>query len=240
MGYSAEVVLPATHDTASAVMAVPKRGMPLYISSGTWSLLGIEIPKAISSKKAYAANFTNEGGYNRSTRFLKNIMGLWMIQSVRREHNKQYSWGDYVRLAEEVKDFDSVVDANDQRFLAPESMIGEIKAYCRETGQKVPETAGEIALCVYDSLAKCYAKAIDDIEDITGYKFDTINIVGGGCQNDYLNKLTAKRSGRKVLCGPVEATAIGNALCQLIYDGVVADENAAKDLVKASFDLKEY
>ena len=240
VGYDLEVVLPATHDTASAVMAVPQKGMPLYISSGTWSLLGIEIPNAISTEKAFNANFTNEGGFNRSTRFLKNIMGLWMIQSVRREHNKQYGWGDYVRLAEEVKDFDSVVDVNDRRFLAPESMIGELQAYCRETNQKVPESPGEIALCVYDSLALCYAKAIDNIEDITGYKFDTINIVGGGCQNDYLNKLTAKRSGRKILCGPVEATAIGNALCQLICDGAVKDQYAAKDLVKASFDLKEY
>ncbi len=240
IGFNTNVVLPATHDTASAVMAVPEKGMPLYISSGTWSLLGIEIPNAISSEVALKENFTNEGGYNKSTRFLKNIMGLWMIQSVRREHNNKYGWGDYVRLAEEVKDFDSIVDVNDQRFLAPQSMIGALQDYCRETNQKVPETAGEIALTVYDSLAVCYAKAIDNLEKITGQKFDTINIVGGGCQNDYLNKLTAKRSKRKVVCGPVEATAIGNALAQLLYSGEVKDMAEAKDLVKASFDLKEY
>lgn len=238
IGYDVKVVLPATHDTASAVMAVPELGCPLYISSGTWSLLGIESPKAISTQDALSANFTNEGGYNRSTRFLKNIMGLWMIQSVRREHNKQYSWGDYVVLAKEVKDFDSIVDVNDQCFLAPDSMIGAIQDYCRKTNQKVPETPGEIALCVYDSLAVCYAKAIDVIEKVTGYKFETVNIVGGGCQNEYLNELTAKRTGRKVMAGPVEATAIGNAIAQLLYDGAVKDLAEAKMLVKNSFDVK--
>ena len=240
VGFDTNVVLPATHDTASAVMAVPETDMPLYISSGTWSLLGIEIPKAISSEIALKENFTNEGGYNKSTRFLKNIMGLWMIQSVRKEHDKKYSWADYVRLAEEVKDFDSIVDVNDARFLSPESMIGEIQSYCMETNQKVPETPGELALCVYDSLAVCYAKAIDNLEKITGYKFNTINIVGGGCQNDYLNKLTAKKSGRKVVCGPVEATAIGNVLSQLLYDKSVKDIIEAKKLVKSSFNLIEY
>ena len=238
VGYNVKVVLPATHDTASAVMAVPEVGCPLYISSGTWSLLGIESPKAISSKEAFDANFTNEGGYRRSTRFLKNIMGLWMIQSVRREHEKKYSWGDYVVLAKEVKDFNSIVDANDKSFLAPESMIGALQDYCRKTNQKVPETPGEIALCVYDSLAVCYAKAIETIETVTGYKFDTIHIVGGGCQNGYLNELTAKRTGRKVMAGPVEATAIGNAIAQLLFDGAVKDINEAKMLVKDSFDVE--
>ncbi|HBF86958.1 MAG TPA: rhamnulokinase, partial [Clostridiales bacterium] len=147
VGFDVEVVLPATHDTASAVMAVPASGTPLYLSSGTWSLLGIESPVAICTKEALNANFTNEGGYNKSTRFLKNIMGLWMIQSVRREHGKKYGWGDYVRLAEEVKDFESIVDVNDQSFLSPANMIDAIKEYCRKTGQKVPETAGELALC---------------------------------------------------------------------------------------------
>ena len=238
VGYDVKVVLPATHDTASAVMAVPKLGCPLYISSGTWSLLGIEIPEAICSKDALNDNFTNEGGYNRSTRFLKNIMGLWMIQSVRREHGKKYSWGDYVVLSKEVKDFDSIVDVNDQSFLAPDSMIGAIQDYCRKTNQKVPETPGEIALCVYDSLAVCYAKAIETIEKVTGYKFDTLHIVGGGCQNGYLNELTAKRTGRKVMAGPVEATAIGNAISQLLFDGAVKDLGEAKMLVKDSFDVE--
>ncbi len=238
IGYDLKVVLPATHDTASAVMAVPEIGQPLYISSGTWSLLGIESPVAISTADALRENFTNEGGYGRSTRFLKNIMGLWMIQCVRREYNKKYSWGDFVTLSKEVKDFDSIVDVNDASFLAPASMIDAIKEYCRKTGQKEPETPGEIALCVYDSLAVCYKKAVETVEKVTGYSFDTIHIVGGGCQNEYLNELTAKRTGRKVVAGPVEATAIGNALSQLIYDGAVKDVIEAKELVKSSFDTK--
>ena len=238
IGYDLKVVLPATHDTASAVMAVPEIGQPLYISSGTWSLLGIESPVAISTKEALKENFTNEGGYERSTRFLKNIMGLWMIQCVRREYNKKYSWGDFVTLSKEVKDFDSIVDVNDNSFLAPASMIEAIKDYCRKTGQKVPETPGEIALCVYDSLAVCYKRAVETVERVTGYKFDTIHIVGGGCQNAYLNELTAKRTGRRVVAGPVEATAIGNALSQLLYDGAVKNINEAKELVKVSFDTE--
>ncbi len=238
IGYDIKVVLPATHDTASAVMAVPEIGKPLYISSGTWSLLGIESPVAISTEEALKENFTNEGGYERSTRFLKNIMGLWMIQCVRREYNKKYSWGDFVTLSKEVKDFDSIVDVNDNSFLAPASMIEAIKDYCRKTGQKVPETPGEIALCVYDSLAVCYKRAVETVERVTGYKFDTIHIVGGGCQNAYLNELTAKRTGRRVVAGPVEATAIGNALSQLLYDGAVKNINEAKELVKVSFDTE--
>ena len=238
IGYDLKVVLPATHDTASAVMAVPEIGQPLYISSGTWSLLGIESPVAISTEEALKENFTNEGGYERSTRFLKNIMGLWMIQCVRREYNKKYSWGDFVTLSKEVKDFDSIVDVNDNSFLAPASMIEAIKDYCRKTSQKVPETPGEIALCVYDSLAVCYKRAVETVEKVTGYKFDTIHIVGGGCQNSYLNELTAKRTGRRVVAGPVEATAIGNALSQLLYDGAVKNINEAKELVKVSFDTE--
>lgn len=238
VGYDLNVVLPATHDTASAVMAVPEVGQPLYISSGTWSLLGIESPVAISTEEALKENFTNEGGYGRSTRFLKNIMGLWMIQCVRREYNKKYSWADFVKLSKEVKDFNSIVDVNDSSFMAPASMIDAIKAYCAKTGQKVPETPGEIALCVYDSLAVCYNKAIETVEKVTGYKFNVIHIVGGGCQNGYLNELTAKRTGRKVVAGPVEATAIGNALAQLLYDGAVSDINKAKNLVKDSFDTE--
>ncbi len=238
IGYDIKVVLPATHDTASAVMAVPEIDQPLYISSGTWSLLGIESPVAISTEEALKENFTNEGGYERSTRFLKNIMGLWMIQCVRREYNKKYSWGDFVKLSKEVKDFDSIVDVNDNSFLAPASMIEAIKDYCRKTGQKVPETPGEIALCVYASLAVCYKRAVETVERVTGYKFDTIHIVGGGCQNAYLNELTAKRTGRRVVAGPVEATAIGNALSQLLYDGAVKNINEAKELVKVSFDTE--
>ncbi len=239
VGFNAKVILPATHDTASAVMAVPTEGMPLYISSGTWSLVGIETQKENTSKQAKEASFTNEGGYNKSVRFLKNIMGLWMIQCTKKEFDDKYSFVDFANLASEVKGFDSIVDVNDLSFFAPKSMITAIKEYCKKTNQKVPETAGEIALCIYQSLAKCYAETFEGIEEITGEKFSEINIVGGGCQNVLLNKLTAQWSKRKVVTGPVEATATGNLLSQMLSTGEIKSLSEGKRLIKKSFEIKE-
>lgn len=239
VGFTSKVYLPATHDTASAVMAVTIKGMPLYISSGTWSLMGVEIPNENTSEIANDAGFTNEGGYNKSVRFLKNIMGLWMIQNVKKEFNDEYSFVDLADLATEAKDFDSVVDVNDLSFFAPESMVGAIKDYCKKSGQKIPETVGEIARCVYMSLALSYKKAVEQIEEITGIKFDSINIVGGGCQNKLLNKLTAEYTGRKVIAGPIEATATGNLLALMLASGEIKTLDEGKDLVKNSFEIKE-
>ncbi|MBR2498259.1 MAG: rhamnulokinase [Clostridia bacterium] len=239
VGFDAMVCLPATHDTASAVMAVPDDKMPLYISSGTWSLMGIETPDENTSEKAQTSGFSNEGGYGKSVRFLKNIMGLWMIQCIKKEYNDKYSFTDFVDEANKVKNFDSIVDVNDLSFFAPKSMIDAVKDYCKNTNQQVPETVGEIVLCVYKSLAKCYADAVVQIEDITGKKFNAINIVGGGCQNVLLNELTAKATGRKVVAGPVEATATGNLLAQMIADGVFENLSQAKQIVKDSFGIKE-
>ena len=239
VGFTSKVYLPATHDTASAVMAVTIKGMPLYISSGTWSLMGVEIPNENTSEIANNAGFTNEGGYNKSVRFLKNIMGLWMIQNVKKEFNDKYSFVDLADLATEAKDFNSTVDVNDLSFFAPESMVGAIKDYCKKTGQRVPETVGEIARCVYMSLALSYKKAVEQIEEITGFKFDSINIVGGGCQNKLLNKLTAEYTGRKVIAGPIEATATGNLLALMLANGEIKTLDEGKDLVKNSFEIKE-
>jgi len=239
VGFTSKVYLPATHDTASAVMAVTIKGMPLYISSGTWSLMGVEIPNENTSEIANDAGFTNEGGYNKSVRFLKNIMGLWMIQNVKKEFNDEYSFVDLADLATEAKDFTSTVDVNDLSFFAPESMVGAIKDYCKKSGQKVPETVGEIARCVYMSLALSYKKAVEQIEEITGIKFDSINIVGGGCQNKLLNKLTAEYTGRKVIAGPIEATATGNLLALMLANGEIKTLDEGKDLVKNSFEIKE-
>ncbi len=239
VGFNAKVCMAASHDTASAVMAVPQKGMPLYISSGTWSLFGIECEKGIVSEVANDSGFTNEGGYNKTIRFLKNIMGLWMIQCVKKEFNDKYSFAEFANLAEEASDFDSVVDVNDYSFFAPKSMIDAVKDYCKNTQQRVPETPGEIAKCVYLSLAVCYAKAVEQIQELTGVKFDTINIVGGGCQNNFLNKLTAKVTKRKVVAGPVEATATGNILSQMLATGEVLSLDNGKDLVKDSFEIKE-
>lgn len=239
VGFNATVYLPATHDTASAVMAVPNPNLPLYISSGTWSLMGIETPNENTTKLANECGFTNEGGYNKSVRFLKNIMGLWMVQCIKKEYDDKYSFVDFVDLAKKVDNFHSIVDVNDLSFFAPESMIKAVQDYCRKTGQQVPETVGEIVLCVYESLAECYAKAVDQIEDITGVKFNEINIVGGGCQNVLLNELTAKATKRTVVAGPVEATATGNLIAQMLAIGDIKSLNEGKQIIKESFEIKE-
>ncbi len=239
VGFNAKVILPATHDTASAVMAVPKADMPLYISSGTWSLMGIETATENTSQQANELGFTNEGGYNKSVRFLKNIMGLWMIQCIRKEYDNKYSFAEFVIEAKKVGKFDSVVDVNDLSFYAPESMIKAVKDYCAKTNQKVPESVGEIVLCVYESLAKCYSETVNSIEEITGQKFSEINIVGGGCQNGMLNELTAKWAKRKVVAGPVEATATGNLLAQMLSMGEISSLLDGKELIKKSFEIKE-
>lgn len=239
VGFNATVYLPATHDTASAVMAVPNPNLPLYISSGTWSLMGIETPNENTTKLANECGFTNEGGYNKSVRFLKNIMGLWMVQCIKKEYDDKYSFVDFVDLAKAVKNFHSIVDVNDHSFFAPESMVKAVQDYCKKTGQQVPETVGEIVLCVYESLAECYAKAVDQIEDITGVKFNEINIVGGGCQNVLLNELTAKATKRTVVAGPVEATATGNLIAQMLAIGDIKTLNEGKQIIKESFEIKE-
>lgn len=239
VGFTATVYLPATHDTASAVMAVPNPNLPLYISSGTWSLMGIETPNENTTKLANECGFTNEGGYNKSVRFLKNIMGLWMVQCIKKEYNDKYSFTDFVDEAKKVKGFHSIVDVNDHSFFAPESMIKAVQNYCAKTNQQVPETVGEIVLCVYESLAECYAKAVEQIEDITGVKFSEINIVGGGCQNVLLNELTAKSTSRKVVAGPVEATATGNLIAQMLAIGDIKTLNEGKQIIKDSFEIKE-
>lgn len=240
VGFNAYISLPATHDTASAVMAVPSLGMPLYISSGTWSLFGVETAKENTTEIALRSGFTNEGGYNKSVRFLKNIMGLWMIQCIKKELNDEYSFTDFVVEAKKAEGFSSIVDVNDMSFFAPKSMINAVKDYCRKTNQKVPETVGEIVLCVYASLAECYKQAVIQIEEITGTRFETINIVGGGCQNLLLNELTAKATGRTVVAGPIEATATGNILAQMIASGEIKTLDDGKLLVKHSFEVKEF
>ena len=240
VGFDALVCMPASHDTASAVMAVPCLGMPLYISSGTWSLFGVEIPTENTSEIALSSGFTNEGGYNKSIRFLKNIMGMWMIQCIKKEYDDKYSFTDFVDEANKAKGFNSLVDVNDMSFFAPKSMINAVKDYCKKTNQQVPETVGEIVLCVYSSLANCYAKATKQIEEITGIEFENINIVGGGCQNVLMNSLTAKFTGKNVVAGPVEATAIGNLLAQMLACGEIKTLAEGKMLVKDSFEVKEF
>ena len=241
IGFTCNVIQCATHDTASAVMAVPSSsGDGLYISSGTWSLMGVENDRVMNDENCRLSNFTNEGGYDHRYRFLKNIMGLWMIQSVRHEEDDRIPFVDYAEMARENDDFGSIVDVNDQRFLAPESMTDEIRAACTESGQKVPGTSGELAAVIYNSLADSYAKTIDQIRAITGKEYDAIHIVGGGCKNRYLNQITANATGLTVHAGPAEATAIGNAISQMITAGDFKSLSEARACVYESFEIETY
>lgn len=241
VGFDCQVILVATHDTGSAVMAVPTESDEcLYISSGTWSLMGIENQKAICHEESRQKNFTNEGGYNYRYRYLKNIMGLWMIQSVRHELEDAYSFAQLCEMAEENITFPSRVDVNDEAFLAPDDMRAAIQEYCRKSGQKVPESIGEIATVIYQSLAESYAETTREIEAITGKSYDTIHIVGGGSNAAYLNQLTAEKAKRKVLAGPSEATAIGNLMAQMIEGNVFTGLKAARKCVYESFEIKEF
>ena len=241
VGFDLEVVLCGSHDTASAVMAVPQTsGDGIYISSGTWSLMGIESLKPIINGNAAAANFTNEGGYDHRFRFLKNIMGLWMIQSVRHEYNDAYSFAQLCDMAEESKDFPSRVDVNDPSFLSPDNMVEAIKKYCQKTGQQVPESVGELASVVYRSLAQSYGETVSGLEKIAGRTYDSIHIIGGGSNAAYLNQLTADATGKTVYAGPGEATAIGNLLAQMIHTEELADLKNARKCVRESFEIKTF
>ena len=256
VGFDAQVVLPATHDTGSAFLAVPARDdQAVYISSGTWSLLGVENAEPITTPEAKAANFPNEGGAWYRFRFLKNIMGLWMIQSIRRELNgvdyvegkektaswsladyekgRKYSFADLENAAKAASAFAGRVNANDTRFFSPESMIAEVLA----AADVKPATVGELMQCVYASLADCYAKMIRSLSDLTGKSYTSVNIVGGGSKDGYLNKLTAEATGLEVFAGPTEGTAIGNLIVQFIASGELADLAAARVCVGRSFDV---
>lgn len=241
VGFDCEVVLCASHDTASAVMAMPVTGEDgLYISSGTWSLMGIETKDAICTEESRRANFTNEGGYAYRFRYLKNIMGLWMIQCLRHEYKEQYSFAKLCEMAAENKSFPSRVDVNDEMFLAPESMEEAVRKYCQKTGQKVPETPGEFAAVIYQSLALCYGQTVRELEKNMGKEYDSIRIIGGGSNASYLNQLTADASGKTVYAGPAEATATGNLLVQMIRGGELSDLEVARKSVSHSFAIKEY
>ena len=240
VGFDCEVILPATHDTGSAVLAVPTNDdNGIYISSGTWSLLGVERMEADCSLKSMEENFTNEGGYDYRFRYLKNIMGLWMIQSVKKEFTEDLSFGEICEMASK-ETITSIVDCYDDCFLAPKSMIKAVQDFCANTNQQVPKTVGEIASVIYNSLAKCYADTIVGLEKITGKTYDRIHVVGGGANAGYLNELTAKYCKKPVYAGPTEATALGNLAVQMIYSGELKDLVQARNCIRESFDIKIY
>ena len=241
VGFDCKVVLCASHDTASAVMAMPaieKDG--LYISSGTWSLMGIETMEAICTEESREGNFTNEGGYGYRFRYLKNIMGLWMIQSVRHEQDDRYSFAQLCEMAEANIGFPSRVNVNDDVFLAPESMTGAIQDYCKRTGQDVPESIGEIAAVIYRSLADSYGQTVKELEHNTGKQYDRIHVIGGGANAAYLNELTADATDKDVYAGPGEATAVGNIMAQMICNGELENLASARKCVADSFEIRRY
>ena len=239
IGYDLKVILPATHDTGSAVLSVLD-GNSIYISSGTWSLIGVESDTPICTRKALDFNFTNEGGMDGRFRFLKNIMGLWMIQEVKRNLNDKYSFKEFVELGKQAEGYKSIVNVNDSRFLKPENMIEEIVNYCIEHKQVIPKKPGEIAKCIFNSLAESYKTAVNEIQEILEREFESINVIGGGCQNEMLNQLIADATGKEVYAGPVEATAIGNIIAQLIALGEIHDRQEARAIIKESFEVKKY
>ena len=239
VGFDCTVLMPPSHDTASAFLAVPaKSENSVYISSGTWSLMGVELPDPITSEAGRTANFTNEGGYNYRYRYLKNIAGLWLLQSVQKEDGGGTDYSGLVAMARE-SGCDSVFDVNDERFTAPESMTAAIRETCRECGQAEPKSLGDLARCIFNSLAASYVRTKDDLESLTGIDFDCVNIIGGGSQNEYLNQLSASACGLPVYAGPTEGTALGSIVSQMIALGVLPDLDSAREIIRRSFDIRE-
>ena len=239
-GCNATVILPATHDTGSAYLAVPaKDDGAAFLSSGTWSLLGTELPAPVTTATALEAGFTNEGGYNGTTRFLKNIMGMWMLQCIHKEIDKAHSIAEMAEMAASSA-YPAYIDAADNRFLAPQSMLEEVKAALKNAGAPEPAGLADILRAVTMGLAVCYDKSIKEMSGITGKAFTSVNIVGGGSANVVLNQMTADVTGLPVYAGPTEGTALGNLAAMMIVDGAFADLAAFRAALPASFEIKEY
>jgi rhamnulokinase len=238
------VIVPPTHDTAAAVAGVPTANTGkanwAYISSGTWSLLGIESQQPLLGKNVLEANLTNEAGIDCTWRVLKNIMGLWLVQQLKRSfeaHGKKLDYAELTRLASLEKTA-SIIDPDDSRFLNPPDMAVAIQTACRETNQPVPETEGALVRCALESLAAKYAKVLANLEQVSGEKIDVIHIVGGGSRNELLNQLTADRCKRPVIAGPVETTVLGNLMTQLRANGEVQSLTEMRSVIRACNDVR--
>ena len=235
-----QVIAPATHDTASAVAGTPLEDVgEAYISSGTWSLMGIESAAPIATEEARHRNFTNEGGVGGRFRVLKNIMGMWPIQRIC-EERQIADVGGLVAEAAALPGWRVLIHPNDPVFLNPASMTETIRAYCRQTQQPAPQTAPELARCVFDSLALAYRCVKEDLETLLGRKLRRIRIMGGGCQNRLLNQLCADACELPVAAGPVEASALGNLIVQMIALGEIEDLKSARNLIRSSFPMQEF
>jgi rhamnulokinase len=238
------VIAPGAHDTASAVAAVPAQGTSwAYISSGTWSLMGAELPAPLINDRALACNFTNEGGVGGTTRFLKNIMGLWLVQECRRDWERRgrpFGYDELTRLAEAAPAFASLVDPDDASFWLPPSMPAALADYCRRTGQPAPAEPGAVVRCALESLALRYRWVLERLEELTGRRLEVVHVVGGGSQNELLCRFTADACNRPVLAGPVEATAIGNVLVQALGLGLLGSLADAREVVRRSFGVRTF
>ena len=239
-----DVIATCAHDTGAAVAAVPAEGDDwAYLSSGTWSLIGVELPAPLLTDAARAHNFTNEVGFGGTSRFLKNIIGLWLLQESRRawaREGLELDYDEITRLAAEAEAFRSLIDPNDPRFLKPESMPAKIAAYCHETAQPAPETPGQFARCILESLALLYGQSLQTIQELTERTITKLHVVGGGSQSKLLNQFAANATGRSVLAGPVEATAIGNVLLQAIALGELDSLVQLRSVVRTSFPIETY
>ncbi len=230
------VILPCTHDTASAVAAVPAEEEDwAYISSGTWSLMGVETPAPVINRRAMASNFTNEGGVGATNRLLKNITGLWLVQCIRDEMAPGTDYGEITAVASSAPPMVSLVDPDDRSFLRPGSMVRAMEVFCTRTGQPVPATTGAFIRCALESLAFRYRSVLEEIREVAGRRPAVIHVVGGGSRNRLLNQMTADATGLPVVAGPVEATAAGNLLVQAVALGLVKDYREGRMLVRRSF-----
>jgi rhamnulokinase len=233
------VIAPASHDTAAAVAAVPAQGDDwCYLSSGTWSLMGVELPAPVINEQVRSANFTNEGGVHRTIRFLKNIMGMWLVQGCRKSLaalGTPPSYDNLVQQAAQAPAFAGIIDPDHQSFILPDDMPSAIRAFCQSTGQIIPDSSGQLVRCCLESLALRYRWTLEKLEELTGKRIRTIHIVGGGSQNKLLNQFTANATGRLVLAGPTEATALGNLLTQAIGLGEVGSLQQLREIVRHSF-----
>lgn len=244
-----KVVVPGTHDTASAVLAVPAASKPnaipdwAYISSGTWSLMGVETPQPVTTDRCRQLNFTNEGGVGNTVRLLKNIAGMWLVQECRRiwkQGGTEFGWEDLIRRAQAERPLVSIVNPDHPSLVAPKDMPKALRDLCAQTKQPVPENEGELIRCALQSLALRYRGVIGMLEELTGASLNTIHIVGGGTNNKLLCQMAADSCQRRVVAGPVEATAIGNVMLQAVADGAVGSIAQAREIIRDSFEVQEY
>ena len=237
------VIAVAGHDTVSAVLATPAVNENFaYLSSGTWSLMGIESAEPVINEETYALNFTNEGGADGSVRLLKNICGMWLIEQCKKEWEKEgtVTFTEIVQAANEASPFRCFINPDSPSFASPASMTAAIKEYCRVTDQPVPETMGEIARCIYESLAFRYKQVLSNLQKLATFPIETLHIIGGGAQNKMLNQFTANAVGKTVLAGPSEATAMGNILLQAKAAGLVKDKKEIRRIIRNSVELEMF